>query len=133
MHLSSKLNDTWIELTVSDTGVGISTENLKLIFDRFTQENMDYSREQEGTGLGLAISKGLAELLDGNILVSSQKGKGSTFTLRLPFTQAQEKKDQLHVEEVDTTHLSESIHAITFGLPNLIEWFFYTHWESSYI
>jgi|GEM_PF-434248 len=111
VHLSSKLNDTWIELTVSDTGVGISTENLKLIFDRFTQENMDYSREQEGTGLGLAISKGLAELLDGNILVSSQKGKGSTFTLRLPFTQAQEKKDQLHVEEVDTTHLSESIHA----------------------
>lgn len=88
--LGSKVVENMLEIYVADTGVGISKENQTLIFDRFTQENMDFSREQEGTGLGLAISKGLAELLGGRINLKSEKGRGSTFTLTLPFNNSED-------------------------------------------
>ncbi|HUX53276.1 MAG TPA: PAS domain S-box protein [Williamwhitmania sp.] len=111
VYLNCKVNDAWLELSVTDTGIGISKENQELIFDRFTQENMDFSREQEGTGLGLAISRGLAELLGGSIMISSQKGKGSTFTLWLPFKETQEKKWSSLGKDSIPTSLPESIHA----------------------
>ncbi len=108
--LGSKVLNGWLELYVTDTGIGISKENQKLIFDRFTQENMDFSREQEGSGLGLAISKGLAELLDGRISLKSEKGKGSTFILTLPFNGSQSSSTSGQ-SATEQNSIAESIHA----------------------
>ncbi len=71
--------------TVTDTGIGISTEKQKEIFESFTQERTETSRIFGGTGLGLTISKKLIELQGGKIYLESEKGKGSTFYVELPF------------------------------------------------
>jgi PAS domain S-box-containing protein len=73
-----------IDLSVRDTGIGIPKEKLVKIFDSFTQADSSTTRKYGGTGLGLTISKSLAELMDGNLTVESEAGRGSTFTLRLP-------------------------------------------------
>jgi CheY-like chemotaxis protein len=73
-----------IEIDVSDTGIGMSTEDLQLIFQEFRQLDQGSDRLQEGTGLGLALTKRLAELHGGTVSVKSTKGSGSTFTLRMP-------------------------------------------------
>ncbi|MCP4135968.1 MAG: response regulator [bacterium] len=71
-------------LLVSDTGIGIADEELERIFDSFIQQkDQDLSR-YGGTGLGLAITKRLISIMGGNITVESSRGKGSTFTMRLP-------------------------------------------------
>ena len=71
-------------LRVRDTGVGISEGFLAHLFEEFKQESTGLQRSHEGTGLGLAITKKLVEMLGGRIEVASQKGAGSTFTVRLP-------------------------------------------------
>ena len=63
---------------IKDTGVGIPSEKLGSIFDRFTQVDSSTSRKFGGTGLGLTICKNLIQLMDGDISVSSEEGKGST-------------------------------------------------------
>src|SRR5579864_3816253 len=74
----------WIEISVTDTGRGISPEDLKKLFQPFFQADASSTRKHEGTGLGLAISRRFANLMGGDIAVQSQLGKGSTFTVRLP-------------------------------------------------
>src|SRR5215475_2950459 len=77
---------SWIALYVADTGIGISPDDQSRIFDEFEQVNAGPRGDSmhRGTGLGLAISRRLAQLLDGDLRVESQLGKGSTFTLWLP-------------------------------------------------
>jgi CheY-like chemotaxis protein len=72
-----------LEISVSDTGIGISREKLKKVFESFTQADSSTTRKYGGTGLGLTISKNLAELMGGQLSVSSDVGQGSTFTLQL--------------------------------------------------
>lgn len=73
-----------VKIRIIDTGIGISKEKQKLIFNEFTQAETDIAHRFGGSGLGLAISKKLAELLNGRLEVESVLGKGSCFTLLLP-------------------------------------------------
>ncbi|CAN5436836.1 hypothetical protein BH10PLA1_BH10PLA1_04040 [soil metagenome] len=77
-------NETVLRIDVIDTGIGMSAEELKVIFEPFTQVDASHSRRFGGVGLGLAISRRLAALLDATIAVQSEARRGSTFTLRLP-------------------------------------------------
>lgn len=72
-------------ISVADTGEGISPENLARIFERFYQVDRARSRERCGTGLGLAIVKHLARAHGGDVVAQSELGKGSTFTIELPY------------------------------------------------
>lgn len=74
-----------IKLYVKDTGIGISPENINKIFDRFSQEEKDLSRQYGGLGLGLSISRENAILLGGDITIESKKGEGSTFYVIIPY------------------------------------------------
>ncbi len=73
-----------IHFFVRDTGIGISAESQKLIFDNFVQEDNTVTRGYEGSGLGLSIAKKFVEFLDGQIWLESEKGKGSVFYFSLP-------------------------------------------------
>ncbi len=74
----------WIEFAVRDTGIGMTREQLEKIFDPFTQADASTTRKYGGTGLGLALSRRFARMMGGEIKVESEKGKGSTFRLRIP-------------------------------------------------
>jgi signal transduction histidine kinase len=76
--------DGTVEISVSDTGIGIAAEDQEAIFEEFRQVGTDYARKREGTGLGLALARRLVELHGGRIWVKSELGRGSTFTLSLP-------------------------------------------------
>ncbi|MES2732492.1 MAG: 7TM diverse intracellular signaling domain-containing protein [Bacteroidota bacterium] len=76
---------TKAEIIVQDSGVGIPADRVNKIFERFYQVDNTQTREQEGTGIGLALIKELVDLHHGHISVSSTLGKGTAFTMHLPF------------------------------------------------
>jgi signal transduction histidine kinase len=73
-----------VEISVSDTGIGIAAEDQPRIFEEFRQVGTDYAHKSEGTGLGLTLAKKFIELHGGKIWVDSEVDKGSTFTFTLP-------------------------------------------------
>lgn len=83
-HRHSIEDGLWLSITISDSGIGISKENQKVIFDAFRQVNGDANRMYEGTGLGLAITKQIVEMHGGHMWVESEEGEGSHFTILLP-------------------------------------------------
>jgi len=74
----------WIEFVVSDTGIGMTPEHLAKLFEEFSQADSLTARRYGGTGLGLAITRKLARMMGGDVTVTSEPGKGSVFTVRLP-------------------------------------------------
>jgi signal transduction histidine kinase len=74
----------WIELAVSDTGIGMTPEQQAKLFEEFSQADSLTARRYGGTGLGLAITCKLARMMGGDVTVTSEPGKGSVFTVRLP-------------------------------------------------
>jgi signal transduction histidine kinase len=87
--VAAKLNGSAVEVSVSDTGVGIAPEDQAIVFEEFRQVGRDYTRKAEGTGLGLALTRRFVELHGGAISLSSTVGKGSTFTFTLPIRHGQ--------------------------------------------
>ncbi|OEF96654.1 hypothetical protein BHF68_08045 [Desulfuribacillus alkaliarsenatis] len=76
--------DLYIRFSVADTGIGISSEDLKKLFNSFTQVDSSFTKKYGGTGLGLTISKELTELMGGELDVISEEGRGSEFALTVP-------------------------------------------------
>jgi signal transduction histidine kinase len=83
----------WVELAVADTGIGLTAEQRAKLFQEFTQADSLTARRYGGTGLGLALSRKLARMMGGDVTVTSEPGKGSVFTVRLPA--AQTSTDQM--------------------------------------
>ena len=77
-----------LSISVEDTGVGIPADKIESMFEKFTQADSSTTRKHGGTGLGLAISRELARLMGGTIQATSEIGRGSVFTLELPFALA---------------------------------------------
>ena len=76
--------DHWVELSVSDTGIGMTPEQQAQVFQEFTQADATTAQRFGGTGLGLAITRKLTRMMGGDVIVTSEMGKGSVFTVRLP-------------------------------------------------
>jgi two-component system, NtrC family, sensor kinase len=84
--INARQIDGSVEISVSDTGIGIAPGDQATIFEEFRQVGGDYAHKKEGTGLGLTLAKKFVELHGGKIWVESEIGKGSTFTFTLPTT-----------------------------------------------
>ena len=95
-----------VRYRVTDTGVGMTKEFVKHIFDEFSQEESSARTYYKGSGLGMAISKRYVDLMDGNISVESEKGKGSTFTVELPLELTEADKVQKQASPGDSTDLA---------------------------
>jgi signal transduction histidine kinase/ligand-binding sensor domain-containing protein/DNA-binding response OmpR family regulator len=103
IRVEIEANNDVVRISVSDTGVGISKENLNKIFDRFYQADNedDSSLQNKGTGIGLALAKGIVELHNGRISVSSTQGVGSTFVVELQY-------GDLHFRNNDQVEITDS-------------------------
>ena len=101
VKLSARLETDFLKIEVSDTGAGIPDDALDYIFDEFRQVDGSSTRRYGGTGLGLSITKKLTKMLGGTIEASSVEGKGSIFTVRIPFLGKDEELLPQEISEED--------------------------------
>jgi signal transduction histidine kinase len=83
-HQRQENGRDWITFSMTDTGIGMTPEQMGKLFQEFSQASSATSSKYGGTGLGLAISRRFCQMMGGDITVTSEPGKGSTFTIRLP-------------------------------------------------
>jgi len=93
-----------LQFSVSDTGIGMNEETQSRVFQAFAQADGSVSRKYGGTGLGLTICRQLAELMGGQLSLSSQSGKGSTFQLNLPVTMSHTSNQLPHADDDTSPH-----------------------------
>ena len=91
----------WIHFSVTDTGIGMTQEQMGHLFEAFWQADTSATRRYGGSGLGLAISHRFCRLMGGDITVESKPGKGSTFDVYLPASAASPEEKLLHVIEYE--------------------------------
>jgi signal transduction histidine kinase len=84
VHHGQENGRDWITISVSDTGIGMTAEQMGKLFQEFSQASSSTASKYGGTGLGLVISKRFCQMMGGDITVESEPGRGSTFTIRLP-------------------------------------------------
>ncbi|MBN3520977.1 response regulator [Algoriphagus lutimaris] len=111
-----KEGEDMLELRVVDTGKGIPSEQLSRIFDRFFQVDDSATRTEEGSGIGLALTKELVELMAGTIEASSQLGKGSEFTLRLPIRNHAPKGSAVELTQNSKPFVKDTLKASAIGV-----------------
>jgi signal transduction histidine kinase/CheY-like chemotaxis protein len=111
----------FLHLSVKDTGIGIPPDKLNTIFEAFTQADASTTRKYGGTGLGLAISRKLASLMQGEIKVASEEGKGSDFHIELPLQPSAEGDEILSDERHMTTAVSGRDVTLVIGHSTLFE------------
>lgn len=107
VQLNELGNSPVFEFKVSDTGIGISPENLANIFDEFVQASSETSRKYGGTGLGLTITKNLIEMQGGSIKAESVLNKGTCFTIRIPYQIGESSMLTNSKEEVAFTQIDK--------------------------
>ncbi len=100
-HDGGSKGPSCVEITVSDTGIGIPPESLDKVFERFYQVQEPKARELGGTGIGLALVKELVDLHHGSISVESHVGGGTTFRIQLPIGKGQFGSDEVAEDELD--------------------------------
>ena len=111
--------DDWIHFAVTDTGIGMTQEQMAKIFDDFTQAGAETTAKFGGTGLGLSITKQLVEMMGGELSVTSQEGQGSTFTIKVPrrLEEIEESKviedEQISVEGVEPNDVQDGSELLT--------------------
>ena len=93
-------NQTTLQFTISDNGVGMSKEFLPHIFDTFAQEDNSATNKYGSSGLGLAITKSIVELMNGDIRVESEKGKGSTFYVTVSLMNAKQREEDYEGKDI---------------------------------
>lgn len=99
-------NRSTLRFTISDTGIGISKDYLPHIFDSFSQEDSSATNKYGSSGLGLAITKSIIEMMNGNIEVKSEKGKGTTFTFAVTLMDSDREIDNADENIIDTKDMS---------------------------
>lgn len=114
VRISAWVSDGQIRMTVKDSGIGISAENITNLFEPFVQADLSTTRKYGGTGLGLAITRELLLLFGGSISVKSEEGKGSRFTISFPFKTKEEPDEK---EKTDRIHNLETNHELGKDLP----------------
>ncbi|MGH7969501.1 MAG: ATP-binding protein, partial [Limisphaerales bacterium] len=102
VSLHAEKKEEQFVLTVADTGMGISAKNLPHVFDRFWQADGSSKRKYQGVGIGLALVKELVEIQGGQVTVESEEGKGTTFTVRLPYQKAEPASQPAESSEPST-------------------------------
>jgi len=106
VRLTGKENDTCtVQVSVSDTGIGISPEQQEKIFKSFEQAESSTTRKYGGTGLGLAISKSIVEMMGGAMWVQSEPGKGSVFTFTIQLQRGSEGKSVLLSPDINLSNV----------------------------
>src|SRR5262245_4895662 len=106
VQLRAEKRDEQFALIVADTGMGISEKNLPFVFDRFWQADGSSKRKYQGVGIGLALVKELTEIQGGKVSVQSEEGKGTTFTVQLPY-QKSDPPEKTHRETIATAGETE--------------------------
>ncbi len=113
VYISLDKKDSFLEIKIRDTGIGIPSEKLPHIFERFYQTDSSSTRMEEGTGIGLALAKELVHLMNGEISADSHFGKGSAFIILLPITNNCKKEVILNFEGKPNTIAQQSNYEVS--------------------
>jgi signal transduction histidine kinase len=106
VHFNAHREGDWLHLIVKDSGVGISPEDLPNIFSRFWQADTSSQRKYQGMGIGLSLVKEIAEAHGGSVSVQSERGKGTTMTVIIPYEVA---RDEPPISEEDSHNLQPEV------------------------
>jgi len=128
VELGYELKNNYLEIYVKDTGIGIEKSKHNEIFNRFSQADKGLSRKFGGLGLGLSIAKENTELLDGEIIIESEEGKGANFIVKIPYkpvnTEIINTKKQYIIliaedEEINSLYLETALDELDFNIKTI--------------